>query len=63
MTATQTGIAIGAILAISWATFGFWPFVGIAVAIAIGAVIGRIVDGKLDAGALVDAVRGKRSSS
>lgn len=63
MTATQTGIMVGAVLAISWAVFGFWPFVGIALAIAIGALIGRIVDGKLDPSSLVDAVRGKRSSS
>ena len=63
MTATQTGMAVAAVLAISWAAFGFWPFVGIAIAIGIGALIGRIADGKLDPSSLVDAVRGKRSSS
>jgi len=63
VTATQTGMLVGAVLAISWAAFGFWPFVGIAVAIAVGALIGRLVSGELDAGALVDAVRGRRSSS
>lgn len=63
MTATQTGILVGAVLAISWAVFGFWPFIGIAAAMAVGALIGRIVDGKLDPSSVVDAVRGKRSSS
>lgn len=63
MTATQTGMLVGAVLAISWAAFGFWPFVGIAAAIAVGALVGRFVDGRLDAGALVDALRGRRSSS
>jgi len=63
VTATQTGMLVGAVLAISWAAFGFWPFVGIAAAIAVGALVGRFVDGRLDAGALVDALRGRRSSS
>jgi hypothetical protein len=30
---------------------------------AIGALVGRVVDGKLDVSGLVDAFRGKRSSS
>lgn len=63
MTATQTGMAVAAVLAITWAVFGFWVFVGVALAIAIGALVGRIVDGKLDVSTLVQAVSGKRSSS
>lgn len=61
--ATRTGIAIGAVLALTAIIFGFWAFVFVAIAMAIGAVIGRIVDGKLDIGSLVDVFRGKRSSS
>ena len=63
MNPTQTGMAVAAVLAISWAVFGFWPFIGIAIAIAIGALVGRIVEGKLDPSALLSAVSGKRSSS
>lgn len=63
MTATKTGILIGAVLALTWATVGFWAFVFVAVAMAVGALVGRIVDGKLDISNLVDTVRGKRSSS
>lgn len=63
MTSTKTGILIGAVLAISWLGFGFWAFVFVAVAMAIGALVGRIMDGKLDVSNLVDAFRGKRSSS
>ncbi|TIH33586.1 DUF2273 domain-containing protein [Subtercola vilae] len=61
--ATRTGIAIGAVLALTWILFGFWAFVFVGVAMAIGALIGRIVEGKLDPSALVGALRGKRSSS
>lgn len=63
MTATRFGILIAAVLAIVWIWAGFWPMVGLAAAMAIGALIGRIVEGKLDVRALTDAVRGKRSSS
>ncbi|MBC7725503.1 MAG: DUF2273 domain-containing protein [Burkholderiaceae bacterium] len=63
MTATRTGILIGAVLALSWITFGFWAFVFVAVAMAIGALVGRVVDGKLDVSNLVSAVQGKSSSS
>lgn len=63
MSATRTGMLIGAVLALTWVTLGFWAFFFVAFAIAVGAVIGRIVDGKLDASALIDVFRGKRTSS
>ncbi|MFD1721318.1 hypothetical protein [Amnibacterium endophyticum] len=63
MTPTQTGMAIGAVLAITWAAFGFWVFVGVAVAIAIGALVGRWVEGRFDPSSLIAAVSGRRSSS
>lgn len=61
--ATRTGILVGAILALTWIILGFWPFFFVAFAMAIGALIGRIIDGKLDLTGLVNAFRGKRSSS
>ena len=42
---------------------GFWAFFFVAIAMAIGALIGRVIEGKLDVTSLVDAFRGKRSSS
>lgn len=61
--ATRTGILIGAALALSWIVLGFWAFVFVAVAMGVGALVGRIVEGKLNVAGLVDAFRGKRSSS
>ena len=61
--ATRTGILIGAVLALTWIVLGFWAFFFVAIAMAIGALIGRIIEGKLDVTGLVDAFRGKRSSS
>jgi uncharacterized membrane protein len=63
MTASRFGVLVAATLAIVWIWAGFWPFIAVAVAMAIGAVVGRIVEGKLDIRALTDVFRGKRSSS
>lgn len=60
---TRIGIFVGATLALTWIVFGFWPFVFVAAAMAVGALVGRIMEGKLDVSGVVDAVRGKRSSS
>jgi uncharacterized membrane protein len=63
VTNAKVGILIGAVLAIVGIEYGFWPFVFVAVAMAIGAMVGRFADGKLDPTSLVDVFRGKRSSS
>jgi uncharacterized membrane protein len=63
ITTTTVGIFVGATLAIVWFTLGFWAFLLVAIAMIVGAIVGRIIDGKLDMRSLVDAVRGKRSSS
>jgi len=63
VTSTKTGILIGAILARTWVVVGFWAFFFVAFAMAVGAVAGRVMDGKLDLTSLVDVFRGKRSSS
>lgn len=63
MSATVVGAAAGAVLALTWMVLGFWAFVLVAVAMLAGALVGRIVDGRLDVRALADALRGRRSSS
>jgi uncharacterized membrane protein len=63
VTATKVGILVGAVLALTWVGFGFWAFLFVAVAMSIGALTGRIVEGKLDVSSLILAVQGKSSSS
>lgn len=63
MTATRYGTLVGAILALTWVVLGFWAFLAVAVAMAIGALIGRVIDGKLDLASMVAVIRGKRTSS
>jgi len=63
VTSTVTGAIFAGALAVCWVAFGFWAFVFVAVAVLIGAGIGRIVDGRLDVRAIADALRGRRSSS
>lgn len=63
MTATTIGVAVGAVLAVTWIALGFWAFVLVAIAMLAGAAIGRVVEGRVDVRALADAFRGRRSSS
>ena len=63
ITATRAGILVGAILALTWIVLGFWAFFFVAVAMIVGALIGRVLEGKLDVAGVVSALRGKRSSS
>ncbi len=63
MSSAKAGILIGAVLALVWLLLGFWAFFFVAIAMIVGALIGRIIDGKLNVRSLVDAVRGKRTSS
>lgn len=63
MTPTAVGMAVAALLAIVWIVLGFGAFLLVALAIAVGAVVGRVVEGRLDLGELLAAVRGRRSSS
>lgn len=60
---TRTGIVVGAVLALTWIILGFWAFVFVAAAMAVGALVARVIDGKIDLRSLSDVVRGKRSSS
>ncbi|RAX44182.1 hypothetical protein DQ354_16540 [Arthrobacter sp. AQ5-06] len=62
MSPTVAGTAVGATLAISALVFGFWGMLLVAVFMAIGAVLGRSAEGRLDLRGAFDALRGKRSS-
>ncbi|GIU57645.1 hypothetical protein [Arthrobacter sp. NicSoilC12] len=63
MSPTLAGLAIGAVLAAASLAFGFWGFLLTALFMGAGAVLGRAAEGRLDLGGVLDALRGKRSSS
>ncbi len=63
MTNSQVGILVGAVLALTWIILSFWACLLVAIAMAIGVLVARLIDGKLDLRSLADAFRGKRSSS
>jgi hypothetical protein len=63
VTPTTIGMAVAATLVLTWIAFGFGAFLLVLVVMVIGALIGRIIEGKLDAKGLLDMVRGKGSSS
>ena len=62
MSPTITGAVIGAILAVSIILFGFWGFLLVALFMGVGALLGRIVSGKLDVRGLAGAFSGRRTS-
>lgn len=63
MSSTTTGVAVGATLAICALAFGFWAMLLVALFMAVGAVVGRTMEGRLDLRGAFDALRGKRTSS
>ena len=63
MNPTLTGKAIGAVLALAGLAFGFQGLLLTALFMGIGAVLGRSAEGKLDLRGVLDALRGKRSST
>ncbi|NUT71608.1 DUF2273 domain-containing protein [Pseudarthrobacter sp. C4D7] len=63
MTPVVAGAAGGAVLALAALAFGFWGFLLMAIFMGIGAVLGRAAEGRLDLGAVLDALLGRRSSS
>lgn len=62
-TASRTGTFLGAILALTWVILGFGAFLLVAGAMIVGALIGRVIDGRLDVSSLIGAFQTKRSSS
>ncbi|MFJ6456361.1 hypothetical protein [Paenarthrobacter sp. NPDC091669] len=63
MNPTIAGTAIGAVLALAGLAFGFRGLLLTALFMGVGAVLGRSAEGKLDLRGVLDALRGKRSSS
>lgn len=63
MSLTVTGIAMGAFVAFMSFEFGVWGFLGSLLFMAIGALLGRAAEGKLDLRSVMDAITGRRSSS
>ncbi|CAN7531364.1 MULTISPECIES: DUF2273 domain-containing protein [Microbacterium] len=62
MSPTVTGALMGVILAVSILLFGFWGFLLVALFMGIGALVGRIMSGKLDVRGLANAFSGRRTS-
>ncbi|PPF76793.1 hypothetical protein C5B96_16335 [Subtercola sp. Z020] len=62
MTPTTRGMLVGAVLALTAVAFGFWPMILVALFIAVGYAVGRVLEGKLDLRGVTDALRGRRSS-
>lgn len=63
MSSTVIGIAVAAVLAASALTWGFWGFILMLIFMAVGAILGRTAEGKLDLRGVIDALTGKRTSS
>ncbi|WP_455903650.1 DUF2273 domain-containing protein [Microbacterium sp.] len=62
MSPTVTGALMGVILAVSILLFGFWGLLLVALFMGIGALVGRIMSGKLDVRGLANAFSGRRTS-
>lgn len=63
MNLTLAGAAMGAFVAFMSLQFGLWGFLVALLFMAIGAVLGRAAEGKLDLRGVLDAIIGRRSSS
>jgi len=62
MSATLTGALVGLVLAVSALLFGFWGFLLVALFMAIGAVVGRVMSGQIDLRNLANAFTGRSTS-
>lgn len=63
MNPTFLGLAVAAVLGWAALSHGFGGFLLMAIFLAIGACVGRIMDGRLDLRTVRDALTGRRSSS
>ena len=63
MNLTIAGMALGAFVAFMSLQFGLWGFLISLLFMAVGALLGRAAEGKLDLRGVLDAIIGRRSSS
>lgn len=63
MNLTVVGMAMGAFVAFMSFQFGPWGFLASLLFMAVGALLGRAAEGKLDLRGVLDAIIGRRSSS
>ena len=63
MNLTVAGTAMGAFVAFRSLQFGLWGFLVSLLFMAIGAILGRAAEWKLDLRSVLDAIIGRRSSS
>ncbi|GAB5078657.1 hypothetical protein [Arthrobacter sp. AD-310] len=63
MNLTVAGAAMGAFVAFMSLQFGLWGFLVALLFMAVGALLGRAAEGKLDLRGVFDAIIGRRSSS
>ncbi len=63
MSATTAGALIGAILAAAALLFGFWGLLLVALFMAVGAIVAKVVTGQLDLRALAGVFTGRRTSA
>lgn len=63
MNPTLVGLAVAAVLGWAALSFGFGGFLLMAIFLAVGALVGRFVEGRLDLRSVRDALTGRRSSS
>ena len=63
MNLTLAGATMGAFVAYMSLQFGLWGFLVALLFMAIGALLGRAAEGKLDLRGVLDAIIGRRSSS
>lgn len=63
MSHSLAGAAIGAVLAICWLTLGFWAFVFVALAIGVGTLVAKTLDGSLNIREFAERVNIGRASS
>jgi hypothetical protein len=57
------GAAAGLALAVITLVFGFWGFLAAVLFAAVGGLVGALVTGRIDARALGDVLRGRRSAA
>jgi len=63
MNPTLLGLAVAAVLGWAALAYGFGGFVLMAIFLTVGALVGRVLEGRIDLRGVKDALTGRRSSS